>query len=50
MEANRDGRNAKTQPDSGAFGLNAEDAEEFAKAAKPSLLCVPLREPLRPLR
>ena len=30
--------------------LTAKDAEDFAEAAEKNILCVPLREPLRPLR
>ena len=36
--------------DANEFGLNAEGAEVFAKAAKKIPLRVPLRQPLRPLR
>jgi hypothetical protein len=31
-------------------GLTAKDAEDFAEAAEKTILCAPLREPLRPLR
>jgi hypothetical protein len=31
-------------------GLTAEDAEDFAEAAEKTILCAPLREPLRPQR
>ena len=30
--------------------FTAKDAEDFAEAAEKNILCVPLREPLRPLR